>query len=437
MTSHAAKEKLSAPAMVYISGEQMTNETMKMVMDKWVNPYVDTSAWQFFDMSCQKREDTGDQVLKDAIKAGADVGAIFKEPTITATEEQAKEMGLKKGGQKSPNGAMRKGWNGYSIDRETIEVPGLKMGYEKPVFFCRHAVGGEYDAGSKMVGPGTLKTVHTDATGKETIVDERTLTDKLNAAVTYHNPLDNVHQLAHHFFSGALERDLKPTVVTKKTVFKWQEDFWRIMEEVFNRDYKEKFVAAGIMKSGERLNHSLSDNASMQMIDWKEGGFAMTAHNYDGDWLTDEMSKVYKSVAYISSMLTGVKSDGSKIIEFEASHGTAPDQYEKFKKGERTSMNPLGMVHALRGAMDHSVSLAEKSGKIQAVAAAEFRAFTKAMYDSMYEALQDGKRPDERDEETKKIIPGLSTEQFIDEVAARISAKMRVPSNGVAMAATR
>ena len=47
-----------------------------------------------------------------------------------------------------------------------------------------------------------------------------------NVAVVYHNPLDNVSDLAHHFFSRCLEAGIVPYVVTKKTVFKWQEGFW-------------------------------------------------------------------------------------------------------------------------------------------------------------------------------------------------------------------
>src|SRR5262245_26107036 len=123
-------EKLTAPAMVYISGEEMTREVMKMVLDKWIVPNIDTKNWKFFDLSCAKRDETGDKILKDAIAAGTEAGAIFKEPTITPTEEQMKEMGLKKP-LGSPNGEMRRAWNGFSIDRDTISVTGLedKMGY--------------------------------------------------------------------------------------------------------------------------------------------------------------------------------------------------------------------------------------------------------------------------------------------------------------------
>lgn len=414
-------KKLPAPNMVYISGEEMTHEVMNMILAQWVAPYLDTSAWQRFDLSCKSRDATKDQVLKDAIAAGAQCGSIFKEPTITPNADQAKEMGLSKAWG-SPNGTMRAGWNGFSIDRDTISVTGLEsqMGYKKPVVFCRHAVGGQYGASSAIVGPGSIKMIHTDASGKETTIDTRKLSDKENAAVMYHNPYDNLEMLAHHFFQRALAANAVPYVVTKKTVFKWQEPFWTKMKAVFDQHFKKQFVEKGLLKNtGGDLRHLLSDDAVMKMAAWKDGGFAMVSHNYDGDVLTDLLAQIYKSPGFISSVLTGFKPDGQKIMEFEASHGTINDQYVRFKKGEETSVNPLGMVYALRGAIDHSANLALESKKISAEDAAAIKNYTSCMYSAMCEAMASGKG-------TRDLSgpSGLTTEKFVEEVASRLMTKM-------------
>jgi len=124
----AAKSKMVAPKMVYIGGEEMTSYCMQLIMEKWIKPHVDTTSWEFYDLSCKNRDATGDQVLKDAVEAGARIGAIFKEPTITPSAEQTKSMGLKRQ-LPSPNGAMRRGWNGVTISRDTIHIKGLKLGY--------------------------------------------------------------------------------------------------------------------------------------------------------------------------------------------------------------------------------------------------------------------------------------------------------------------
>ena len=99
---------------------------------------------------------------------------------------------------------------------------------------------------------------------KQVNFDARELKDALNAVVTYHNPLDNVSDLAHHFFTRCLAAEVTPYVVTKKTVFKWQEGFWQAMKAVFDEHYKDKCAlsathpapraaaAAGLSDYGQR-----------------------------------------------------------------------------------------------------------------------------------------------------------------------------------------
>ena len=210
---------LKSPPLVYISGEEMTRYAGQLYIDNWIKPYMDISNWEFFDLSCKSRDKTNDQVLKDAIKSGFKHGAIYKEPTITPNEQQKIEFGLKKS-LPSPNGIMRRGWNGITISRDTIHIPGMQLGYKNPVFFDRHAVGGEYGAGYKTVGAGKAITLFTpiNNSGPTIIVDERELTDQCNSAVFYHNPYDNVPAMARHFFGRCLEANVTPYVVTKKTV---------------------------------------------------------------------------------------------------------------------------------------------------------------------------------------------------------------------------
>lgn len=405
----SADSKAVAPPMVYIAGEEMTNYCMNLIMDKWVNPKWDTSQWEHFDLSCVSRDNTEDKVLHDAVAAGARIGSIFKEPTVTPTEVQKKKLGLKKSWG-SPNGAMRRGWNGITISRDTIHIEGMELGFKRPVLFERHAVGGEYSAGFDLVGKGTLKTVFETEGGTITTIDERHLDNESNAAVVYHNPLDNVKDLAHHFFNRCLDMEVTPYVVTKKTVFKWQEPFWLTMKEIFdNEGYKEKFVKAGLLKNcGGDLCHLISDAATMQIIRWTDGGFGMAAHNYDGDMLTDEISQVHRSPGFITSNLIGKTDDGTLIKEFEASHGTVADMWEAHQKGEETSLNPLGMVEALIGAMQHSATLAGDTAESRAV-----MEWTLQLRKCMHQAMVVGKG-------TRDLCgpSGLTTEQFVDHIAA-------------------
>lgn len=316
----------------------------------------------------------------------------------------------------SPNGAMRRGWNGITISRDTIHIDGMTLGFEQPVLFERHAVGGEYSAGWKMVGKGTLKTQFFPDDGSDMIsVDERHLDNESSAVVVYDNPLDNVTDLAHHFFGRCLEAHVTPYVVTKKTVFKWQEGFWLAMKDVFDKDYKEKYAAAGLLPQGE-LQHLISDAATMQIIRWTGGGFGMAAHNYDGDMLTDEVAQVHRSPGFITSNLIGKKEDGTMIKEYEASHGTVADMWEAHQRGEETSLNPLGMVEALIGAMQHAESL-------QGVEEGPIFAWTNKLRTCIHKAMVEGKG-------TRDLCgpEGLTTEQFIAEIASRLAVESEVKS---------
>ena len=68
--------------------------------------------------------------------------------------------------------------------------------------------------------------------------------------------LDNVPDLAHHFFRRCLAAEVTPYVVTKKTVFKWQEPFWAAMKATFDAHYKQKYLAAGTPLAATARVHS-------------------------------------------------------------------------------------------------------------------------------------------------------------------------------------
>lgn len=403
--------RIQAPPLVYIKGEEYTRYAGQLYLEKWIHPFVDTSKWEFFDLSCKSRDQTDDQVLKDCITAGKRIGAIYKEPTITPTETQKKEMGLKKAWG-SPNGVMRAGWNGITISRDTIHIPGMELGFKNPVLFDRHAVGGEYGANFKIVGPGTATTMFSPKDGSApVIVDHRLLEDECSAVVVYHNPYDNVTAMAHHFFGRCLEAKVTPYVVTKKTVFKWQEEFWKRMKSVFDQHYKQKFNDLKLLdKCRGELQHFLSDVATMQLIRWSDGNFGMCAHNYDGDVLTDEIAQIHRSPGFLTSVLNGVNTDGSIIKEFEASHGTVTDMWNAHLRGEEASLNPLSMMEALIGAIQHSAKL---HGGPQAKALHDFSVkLQKAIHAQM---VTPGKAS--RDLSGPK---GLTTEQFADAVKEKL-----------------
>lgn len=170
-------------------------------------------------------------------------------------------------------------------------------------------------------------------------------------------------------------------------------------------------------RSGGDLQHLISDAATMQLIRWTDGGFGMAAHNYDGDMLTDQIAQVHRSPGFITSNLVGRSEDGSLIKEFEASHGTVSDLWHDHLAGKETSLNPLGLVEAMIGAMQHAATLdAEKepSEEKEEVKAKVFH-YTETLRTAMHNTFRYGQGT--RDMSGPS---GFTTEDYIAKVAWRL-----------------
>ncbi len=51
----------------------MSHYVSTLIMEKWIKPYVDVSAWEFYDLSCKHRDETDDKVLRDAVASGMQI----------------------------------------------------------------------------------------------------------------------------------------------------------------------------------------------------------------------------------------------------------------------------------------------------------------------------------------------------------------------------
>mgnify|MGYP000820837554 FL=1 len=129
---------------------------------------------------------------------------------------------------------------------------------------------------------------------------------------------------------------------TKDTISKkYDHTFKDIFQEIFDKEYKEKFEAAGI-----EYFYTLIDDAVARVIR-SHGGYIWACKNYDGDVMSDMVSTAYGSLAMMTSVL--VSPDG--IYEYEAAHGTVQRHYYKYLKGEETSTNSVATIFAWSGAL--------------------------------------------------------------------------------------
>ena len=131
---------------------------------------------------------------------------------------------------------------------------------------------------------------------------------------------------------------------------------------------------------------------------------------------------MHRSPGFITSNLVGKREDGTPIREFEASHGTVSDLWHLHLKGGETSLNPLGLIEALMGAMNHSAELAGGrvggSGGVS-VQAQEMLNFTSLLRKALHNTFRYGQG-------TRDISGpgGLTTERFVDKVAWRLGRYM-------------
>jgi hypothetical protein len=134
--------------------------------------------------------------------------------------------------------------------------------------------------------------------------------------------------------------------------------------------------------------------------------------------VTDQIAQVHRSPGFITSNLVGKNDDGTLIKEFEASHGTVSDLWHDHLAGKETSLNPLGLVEAMIGAMEHAAQLdVERNpgdeAKVQV--RAQIQNYTRTLRNALHNTFRYGQGT--RDMSGPS---GFTTEDFIKKVAWRL-----------------
>lgn len=134
--------------------------------------------------------------------------------------------------------------------------------------------------------------------------------------------------------------------------------------------------------------------------------------------MTDQIAQVHRSPGFITSNLVGRSEDGRLIKEFEASHGTVSDLWHDHLAGKETSLNPLGLVEAMMGAMQHAAVLqaeASPTDKDAEVVRDQIINFCTTLRSAMHNTFRYGQGT--RDMSGPS---GFTTEDFITKVAWRL-----------------
>ncbi|BCB81505.1 NADP-dependent isocitrate dehydrogenase [Phytohabitans flavus] len=360
-----AKIKVENP-VVELDGDEMTRIIWKQIREQLILPYLDVEL-EYYDLSIQYRDETDDQVTIDAANAIKRHGAGVKCATITPDEARVAEFGLKKM-WRSPNGTIRNILGGV-VFREPIimaNVPRLVPGWTKPIVIGRHAHGDQYKATDFVVpGPGTVTIAYTPDDGGEPMEFEVAKFPGGGIAMGMYNFDDSIRDFARASFRYGLDRGFPVYLSTKNTILKaYDGRFKDLFAEVFEAEFKDRFVAAGIT-----YEHRLIDDMVAAALKW-EGGFVWAAKNYDGDVQSDTVAQGFGSLGLMTSVL--MTPDG-RTVEAEAAHGTVTRHYRQWQKGEKTSTNPIASIFAWtrglahRGKLDGTPAVTEFADKLEQV----------------------------------------------------------------------
>ncbi|MGE3388115.1 MAG: isocitrate dehydrogenase (NADP(+)), partial [Bdellovibrionales bacterium] len=327
------KKILVKNPVVELDGDEMTRIIWTFIKNKLILPYLDVDI-KYFDLGVEYRDKTEDKVTVEAAEAIKKYGVGIKCATITPDEARVKEFNLKKM-WKSPNGTIRNILDG-TVFREPIickNIPRLVPGWTKPIVIGRHAFGDQYRATDIVTkGKGKLTLTFTPDGGKPETHEVYDYSGD-GVALAMFNTDESIRGFAQSCFNMALMKKWPLYLSTKNTILKkYDGRFKDIFQEIFEKDYKAKYEAAGIV-----YEHRLIDDMVASALKW-EGAFVWACKNYDGDVQSDTVAQGFGSLGLMTSVL--ITPDG-KTMEAEAAHGTVTRHYRMHQQGKKTSTNPI------------------------------------------------------------------------------------------------
>ena len=393
--------------VVELDGDEMTRVIWKFIKTKLIVPYLEIDI-KYYDLGIESRDATEDRVTFEAAEAIKKYNVGIKCATITPDEERVKEFKLKQM-WKSPNGTIRNILDG-TVFREPIickNVPRLVPNWTAPIMIGRHAFGDQYQAVDFVTkGKGKLTITFQPEKGEATSHEVFNFKGD-GVAMAMYNTDESIRGFAESCFNMALSKKWPLYFSSKNTILKkYDGRFKDIFEELYQSQFKAKFLAAGIT-----YEHRLIDDMVASALKW-HGNFIWACKNYDGDVQSDTVAQGFGSLGLMTSVL--ITPDG-KTMEAEAAHGTVTRHYRLHQQGKPTSTNPIASIFAwtrglaFRGELDKNTELTRFAHTLEKVCVETVEAgnMTKDLAACIYGAeIPNGKF--------------MNTEAFLDLISANL-----------------
>ena len=358
--------------LVEMDGDEMTRVLWALVKEKLILPHVNLKT-EYYDLGLENRDSTDDRVTIEAAEAAKRFGVAVKCATITSNAARKVEYNLKHL-HPSPNATIRAILDG-TVFRKPIIISSIKptvSTWKYPITIGRHAYGDIYKSAEMEIrGAGKVELVYTAQDGT---VQKVLVADMKGPGIVQgiHNMDESIRSFARACFMYALNEKIDVWFAAKDTISKTYDGrFKEIFQQVYDSEFKQACEKAKIT-----YFYTLIDDAVARMVK-SEGGFLWACKNYDGDVMSDLIASATGSLAMMTSVLV---SPGG-YFEYEAAHGTVQQHYYRWKKGEKTSTNPVALIFAWTGAL-------AKRAEIDQLP--ELGEFAKKLEDATLKTISDG-----------------------------------------------
>jgi isocitrate/isopropylmalate dehydrogenase len=327
-------------------------------------------ALERFDLSLERRRETGNQIVHDAAQAMRASGFGIKAATITP--EGKDDVG-------SPNRILREEVGGKVIIRTGRRIPGITpiAGVHYPISVVRMAVEDAY-------GAEQWRTGDTGAPDEVAFRTERITRSICRAVAEY--AFRQARQMNGRVYGGP----------------KWT------VSPVYEGMLKEEMDDASGRHPDVRYQPVLIDATYAGLVSGAaDEPLVIPALNRDGDCLSDLVMPMFGSIAGAESVLLAFDDEGATTCAMaEAPHGTAPALLGK------DVANPMAMLLSCAAVLHY----AAVSGHPDAERA------SRAIYESVLEATAAGVR-------TPDLGGHASTTEFTTDVVGRVRTKIDVWSS--------
>ncbi len=341
------------------TGHELLEESLRVLAPDVIGVQIDLPR---FDLSLERRRETGNGVVHEAATAIREHGLGLKGATVTP--EQRDDVG-------SPNRILREEIGGKVIVRTGRRIPGVAPlgGVHAPISVVRMAVGDAYGAKEWREGEGDNEVAFR--------------TERIERTVC--------RAVAEFAFREAERAGAKVFGGPKYTV-----------SPTYEGMLKEEMDASAARHPTVPYEPQLIDATFALLIASAGDPLVIPALNRDGDILSDLVLPLFGSIAGSESMLVAFDGDDfvPTALMAEAAHGTAPSLYGK------NVANPLAMILAAAALLTQTD---DERG----------RTAGRAIRESSLESVAQGTK-------TADLGGHASTTEFTDEVIRRTRTKLEV-----------